>query len=130
MGDAETFGAFLRSLRLRAGLGLRAFADAAGMQPSNLSNTEHGRLQPPQDKGTLDEWAELLGLPAGSAERARFFDLAVAGRERLPADVAEFAARTPGIPVLLRTLENRGLSKGDLQRLMEYVNTQLGKRQG
>ncbi len=120
MGD--NFGEYLRSLRLRVGLGLRAFAEAAGMQPSNLSNLEHGRLAPPQDKETLDELADLLGLAPGSTERARLFDLAVVGRERPPADVAAFAARTEGIPVLLRTIENRGLSSTELKKLTEYVN--------
>ncbi len=126
MAQAETFGEFLRAHRLRAGFGLRAFAEAAGMQPSNLSNLEHGRLAPPQEETTLETFAELLGLAAGSAERARLFDLAVAGRERLPADVAGFAARTPGIPVLLRTIANKGLGKKELERLTEYVNKRLG----
>ena len=127
MAQEETFGEFLRARRLRAGFGLRAFAEAAEMQPSNLSNLEHGRLAPLQDENTLDALAGLLGLAPGSEERARLFDLAVAGRERLPADVAGFAARTPGIPVLLRTIENRGLGKKDLERLMEYVTKRLGR---
>lgn len=117
---AETFGEYLRAQRLRAGFGLRAFAEAAGLQPSNLSNLEHGRIVPPQDKTTLEGLAELLGL--SDDDRARLFDLAVAGRERLPADVAAFAARTPGIPVLLRTIENRGLKRAELEKLTEYVN--------
>jgi transcriptional regulator with XRE-family HTH domain len=121
MRDTETFGGYLRALRLQAGVGLRAFAEAAEMQPSNLSNLEHGRLNPPQDKKTVDHLADLLGLEPGSSPRARFFDLAVAGRDRPPADVAAYAARTPGIPVLLRTIENRGLSEEELRRLTERI---------
>lgn len=121
MGD-ETFGSFLRSCRLRAGFGLRAFAEAAGMQPSNLSNIEHDRAAPPQGGETIDELANLLGLAPGTSERAKLFDLAVAGRDRAPADIAAFAAKTPGIPVLLRTIENRGLSEAELEKLTEYVN--------
>jgi transcriptional regulator with XRE-family HTH domain len=121
MAKGETFGEFLRAQRLRAGFGLRAFAEAAGMQPSNLSNVEHGRIPPPQDRGALDEIAELLGLSEGTEARTRLFDLAVAGKGRLPADVAAFAARTPGIPVLLRTIENRGLSRAELERLAEAI---------
>ena len=121
MAKGETFGEFLRAQRLRAGFGLRAFAEAAGMQPSNLSNVEHGRIPPPQDRGALDEIADLLGLTEGVEARARLFDLAVAGKDRLPADVAAFAARTPGIPVLLRTIENRGLNRAELERLTEAI---------
>ena len=123
MAKRETFGEFLRAQRLRAGLGLRAFAEAAGLQPSNLSNIEHGRIPAPQDRATLEEFASLLGLQPGSAEREKLFDLAVAGKDRLPADVAAFAARTPGIPVLLRTIEKRGLTPEELARLTQAINT-------
>jgi transcriptional regulator with XRE-family HTH domain len=127
MAKTITFGEFLRTNRLKAGLGLRAFAEAAALQPSNLSNMEHGRIAPPQDREILDRIADLLNLPEGSAERATLFDLAVRGRGRLPADVATFAARTPGIPVLLRTIENRGLSEKELARLTKYVN-RIGRK--
>lgn len=122
MGGPLTFGEFLRAQRLRAGFGLRAFAEMAEMQPSNLSNIEHGRIAPPQDREILSNLADLLDLPERSAERARLFDLAVEGRDRLPADVASFAARTPGIPTLLRTIDNRRLSQGQIAELTEYVN--------
>jgi len=122
MAKTITFGEFLRAHRLKAGFGLRAFAEAAALQPSNLSNMEHGRIAPPQDREMLNRITDLLNLPEGSAERATLFDLAVRGRGRLPADVATFAARTPGIPVLLRTIENRGLSEKELARLTKYVN--------
>ena len=124
---AETFGEFLRSRRLRAGFGLRSFAEAAGLQASNLSNIEHGRLAPPQDRAKLDELAALLNLPAGSAERGKLYDLAARTAGRLPADVAAFAARTPGIPVLLRTIEKRGLKRSELERLTQYVNRRRRK---
>ena len=122
MAKTMTFGEFLRSHRLKAGFGLRAFAEAAGLQPSNLSNIEHGRIAPPQDREILNRIADLLNLSEESPERATLFDLAVKGRDRLPADIAAFAARTPGIPVLLRTIENRGLSQEELAQLTKYVN--------
>ena len=122
MAKTMTFDEFLRSHRLKAGFGLRAFAEAAGLQPSNLSNIEHGRIAPPQDREILNRIADLLNLSEESPERATLFDLAVKGRDRLPADIAAFAARTPGIPVLLRTIENRGLSQEELARLTKYVN--------
>jgi transcriptional regulator with XRE-family HTH domain len=124
---AETFGEFLRDQRLKAGFGLRAFAAVVGLQASNLSSVEHGRIAPPQDRGKLDELADVLNLPKGSAERMRLYDLAAAGHQRLPADVAAFAAKTPGIPVLLRTIEKRGLKKAELEQLTQYVNRRRRK---
>src|SRR3990170_4442183 len=122
MAKTMTFGEFLRAHRLKAGFGLRAFAEAAGLQPSNLSNIEHGRIAPPQDREVLNRIADLLNLSEESPERTTLFDLAVKGRDRLPADIAAFAARTPGIPVLLRTIENLGLSQEELAQLTKYVN--------
>lgn len=124
MGSAQTFGEYLRACRLRAGYGLRSFAEAIDMQPSNLSNIEHGRINPPQDRDALSKIADTLGLRG--AERRRLFDLSVAHKPgALPADVAQYVEQSPGIPVLLRTIADRRLTRKDLDALVEHV-----KRQG
>ena len=128
MATRQPFGVYLRERRLKVGYGLRSFAEAIDMQPSNLSNMEHGRAAPPQDLVMLERIADTLGLPEGSGERTQLFDLAVAHKDRaLPPDVAHFAARTPGIPVLLRTIENKRLTREDLTKLTDYINDRLGK---
>lgn len=129
MGRRMTFGEYLRACRLKAGFGLRTFAEAAELKPSNLCAIEYGRQPPPQREAVLARIADALGLPQASRERRRLFDLAAKHRPgTLPPDVATFAGRTPGIPVLLRTIENKRLTHQDLERLTEYVNRQLGKR--
>jgi len=98
------------------------------MQPSNLSNIEHGRLPPPQDAKVLEFIAETLGLSKGSKTYSLFFDLAVKHKgSALPPDVASYAEKTPGIPVLLRTIENKKLSKKELQELAEYIGAKYTK---
>ncbi len=128
MGRKQTFGEYLRAARLKARLGLRTFAETAGFKPSNLCAIEYGRQAPPQKPETLARIADALGLAKDSQERRRLFDLAAKHRPgTLPPDVAAFAGHTPGIPVLLRTIENKRLSREELERLIEYVNSQLGK---
>ncbi len=128
MAKRQTFGEFLRACRLKAGLGLRTFAEAAGMKPSNVSAIEYGRQTPPQSESVLRRMADALGLPPASEGRRRLADLAVKHKPgTLPPDVAAFAGRTPGIPVLLRTIENKRLTEADLKRLTEYVDSELGK---
>ncbi len=123
-----TFGEYLRECRLKAGYGLRSFAVVIGMQPSNLSNIEHGRLPPPQDAKVLEFIAETLGLSKGSKTYSLFFDLAVKHKgSALPPDVASYAEKTPGIPALLRTIENKKLSKKELQELAEYIGAKYTK---
>ena len=123
MGRQQIFGEFLRACRLRAGYGLRSFAEAIDMRPSNLSNIEHGRANPPQDRNALTRIADALGLRG--AERHQLFDLAVKHKPgALPADVADYAGSNPGIPVLLRTIADRRLTRKDLGALVEHVKEQ------
>jgi transcriptional regulator with XRE-family HTH domain len=119
----ETFGTFLRRMRLRAGYGLRAFALAVGLQPSNLSNIERSKISPPQAADRLRVMAEALGIIEGSAEWQHLFDLAAQYKEgALPADIKEVVSKRKGIPILLRTVDNRKLSEKQLHELTEYVN--------
>lgn len=123
-----SFGEYLRQLRLKANYGLRSFATAVEMQPSNLCNIEYGRIVPPQDEETLKLIATTLGLEPGSKEWNTLFDLAVKHKkDTLPADVARYGGKTSGIPVLLRTIENKKLSKEELRELTDYVNRHYGK---
>lgn len=122
MATTNEFGAFLRESRLKASYGLRFFATAIEMQPSNLSNVEHGRIPPPQDPDTLARIAEALGFDEGDSNWQMLFDLAVKHKEAaLPADVVRYAGSTPGIPVLLRTIQNTQLSESELRDLADYI---------
>lgn len=119
----NNFGDFLKEQRLKAGYGLRSFADAIEMQPSNLSSVEHGRIPPPQGRDILTGIAETLGLKKGSNGWNMLFDLAVEGKDtKLPQDVTAFAKSNTGIPVLLRTIENKKLTKGELKKLTAYIH--------
>ena len=117
------FGAYLRELRLKAGCGLRKFAELAGFQPSNLSNLERGKLPPPRDPERLEEMADALGLAEGSRERQKLYDLAAqAQKAPLPADVQPYARSHKLVPVLLRTAQDKNLSDEDLQELVQHIN--------
>ena len=129
METEETFGNFLKKCRLRAGYGLRSFALMIDMKPSNLSNIEHGRLNPPQDPEALTQITETLGLVEDSIEWLRLFDLAVKHKSAaLPPDVASYAGKTPGIPVLLRTIKGKKLTQKDLRELTSHINEQYMKK--
>lgn len=118
----ETFGGYVRRLRLEAGYGLRRFATQAGFQPSNLSNIERGKLPPPKDPERLEQLADALGLAEESPERREFFDLAATAHDApVPADVQQFARRHTAIPVLLRAVESKKLTDDEIRRLAEHI---------
>lgn len=124
----SNFGAFIRERRLAAELGLRRFAEMIGMLPSNLSNIEHGRLNPPQDPEMLKRIANALDMQRGTANWARLHDLAVAHKDAaLAPDVAQYAARAPGVPLLLRTIADRRLTEAELEKLAEYIESQYAE---
>jgi transcriptional regulator with XRE-family HTH domain len=121
---ATTFGQMLKTFRLRAGFGLRRFADLVDLKPSNLSAIEHGERRPPADPDKLRALAEAVGLAEGSEEWTQFFD-AAAREGELPADVRHMAGRHL-VPALLRTIDNKQLSDDDLRRLIDEIQSSRG----
>jgi transcriptional regulator with XRE-family HTH domain len=120
------FGRLLKDLRLKAGLGLRRFAEMVDLEPSNVSAIEHGRRKPPADETKLREIAETLGLTERTAEWGQFFDAARA-KDELPADVSHMAGRRL-VPALLRTIDNRQLDDKEIAKLIDEIEKRHGGR--
>lgn len=113
----ETFGQYLKQLRLAAGYGLRRFAALIEMKASNLCDIEHNRRAMPSEY--LEPVAEALGLAQASQEWNKFFDLAHKTNE-LPADV-QHVARRRFVPALLRTIDNVQLTDNDIKKLIDEI---------
>jgi len=121
-----TFGQYIRSLRLRAGLGLRRFAEMIPMKPSNLCRTEAGRIPPPRDAHVIRRIAEALGIKETSPEYVQLNDLASKARPgTIAPDVSEYVASQPGVPLLLRTARGKHLDAEQLRQLVEYIEAHL-----
>jgi transcriptional regulator with XRE-family HTH domain len=118
------FGRLLKEFRLRAGFGLRKFAQIIEMPAPNLCDIEHGRRNSPAPE-KLREIAVALGLSEGTADWARFFDSASAG-EGLPPDIRHMAGRKL-VPVLLRTIDNRQLSDEEIAQLIAEIEQRQGE---
>jgi transcriptional regulator with XRE-family HTH domain len=113
------FGTILKKLRIKAGFGLRRFAELIEMQPSNLSALENGRRRPPTDEEKLRLIAETLGLADGSDEWAAIFD-AARRNGSLPADLRHVTERKL-VPVLLRTIDNCQLNNEQIANLIKEI---------
>lgn len=116
----ETFGHYLRQLRLKKGMGLRSFAKEAGILPSNLSYIETGRANPPRSGEILKRIAKALGLSEESEEWAKLFNLATRPGQ-MPADVQEYFEEIEAVdklPLMARTIKNEKLTKQQIERLI------------
>ena len=115
--EKDTFGHYLKHLRLEAGYGLRRFAALIEMKASNLCDIEHNRRAMPSVY--LEPAAEALGLAKGTPEWDKFFDLARKA-DSLPLDVQNVVRRN-FVPALLRTIDNVQLSDEDIKKLIDEI---------
>lgn len=119
----ETFGSYLKRLRLENNFGQRTFAKLIGILPSNLCHIETGRLGAPQDIEILKKIAKVLKLKDRSPESNKFFDLA-AKKGQIPADVVcylEDADIVEELPLMARTIKNKKLTKAEIEKLIEDI---------
>lgn len=125
-GKDESFGSYLKELRLKSGFGLRRFANLIEMKASNLCDIEHNRRAMPKEY--MEPVAEVLGLEKGTPDWEKFFELACKSDE-LPADVQRVARRR-FVPALLRTIDNVKLSDDDIKRLIGEIQGRKAPEDG
>jgi transcriptional regulator with XRE-family HTH domain len=115
------FGDTVRQRRKELRLGLREFAQRAGMDPGNLSKIERGRLGAPQSDEILDRICEALEWRPGSDAANALKDQAAIENGHIPAAVLQDEVVMAKMPLLLRTLQNRQLEPQELDRLIELI---------
>lgn len=120
MGELLKFETFLREKRLKRKIGLRQFAKAIGMQPSNYCSIESGSLPAPADE-KLKLIASKLELT--SEEQQTFFDLAAQSSDDIPADIKDLIRQNALIPAMLRTLENEEMGAEQLKGIIEDIKS-------
>lgn len=119
--DANNFGAFFKRKRLEKGWTLRQFCLDHEFDPGNISKMERGLLPPPSSRDKLKNYAEALGIEAGSREEQAFFDLADAGTGRIPLDVMTDEQLVQRLPLVFRTLRGQQVPEERLKELAELI---------
>ena len=117
----ESFGGFFKRRRHALGLTLRSFCAKNRIDGGNLSKLERGVLPPPESHEKLEEYARMLELREGSDDWLEFFDLAAAGRGRLPRDLADDPEVVRRLPILFRTLRGERVEDAKLDRLVHHL---------
>ena len=116
---ALDFKSLIKFHRLRAGYGLRQFAELVGESAPNYAGVEAGRREPWRSKDKLRTIAKALALREGTTEWDTFFIAAADGCAVPPG--MEHLLERPMIPVLLRTVDELKLSEDDLRQLVDEL---------
>lgn len=116
------FGAYLKELRLDHEFGLRAFSVALRMDPGYLSRIERGKLRPPREDNFFEDVAVVLGLDPKDEKINKLRDIALGERfETISRGMGQYAQDVQLIPLLLRTVADKRLSKEDMADLIKEI---------
>jgi transcriptional regulator with XRE-family HTH domain len=119
MNPPVTLGREIRRLRTHAGATLRGLARTVGVSAPHLSDIEHDRRRPSK---------ELLKKIVSELQTA---GATHAGLDRLDArfesDLAEWAASTPEVRILLRKVKESGLPIADVIKAVERTVQRNGR---
>ena len=119
--EMNTFGEYVKQLRLNRRITLRAFAEAVNMDPGNYSKIERSRLDPPRDGSKLDQFRKALGLDPDSEEWRELRRLAAIDRGELPPRILSDQQLMGKLPALFRRLEGEPVDDALLDELIATI---------
>ncbi|MCP3660802.1 MAG: helix-turn-helix domain-containing protein [Bacteroidetes bacterium] len=116
--NKETFGSFLKQLRIKNSFSLRAFASIIEIAPSYLSDIEQGKRNAPA-KERLERMIKALNLTEKETEK--FYDLARQGKKvEIAEDVQKIILEDDTIPVLCRKIKQKNY---DVKKLIKRIDS-------
>lgn len=115
------FGDYIKSKRLELDLSLRKFCDLAGLDPSNWSKIERGKLPAPEDREKLGQIAKVLKIEKGSKEWQQLFDLASIAKKKIPDYVYKDKDVISALPVFFRTAHGDKPTEQEMQKIIELL---------
>jgi len=107
----ETFGSYVRRLRITRSIGQRELARAIGVSAPYLNDIEKSKRAAPR-VDVINALAQVL-----DADLETINDLAGSSKNALPPDIVEFIQVNQEVISLLRMIKNYGLSKTEIAEL-------------
>jgi transcriptional regulator with XRE-family HTH domain len=102
----KRFGSLLRRSRIKAGFGLREFAQKVELSPTYISRVETGKIPPPTER-RIKVMARLLAVPVDDLYSA-------AGK--VDPDIEAYIRKVRSLPAFLRAARKAGLGDEDFAR--------------
>ena len=111
--EPVTLGREIRRLRTLSGTSLRRFAQAVGVSAPHLSDIERDRRRPSRELlRTIARELQPVGATHAALDRLD---------ARFESDLQEWAAGTPEVRILLRTIKESGRPMTEVLKLVEKL---------
>jgi L-glutamine-phosphate cytidylyltransferase len=112
----ETFGSYIRSLRIKNEIGQRELAKKIGLAASYLNDIEKNKRSAPKND-VIKKLSLILKVDLDLLN-----DLAGISKKTLPPDILDYIKKNPEIISLLRSAKNNKLKSIEFEKIEETIN--------
>ena len=112
----ETFGSYIRSLRIKNEIGQRELAKKIGLAASYLNDIEKNKRAAPKIN-VINKLSKLLDV-----EKNYLHDLAGISKKGVAPDISEFIESNPRIISLIRSIKENNLNENQLDQIEKSIN--------
>ena len=113
---SETFGSYIRRLRIKQDIGQRELAKKIGVAPSYLNDIEKEKRTAPKNE-QIKKLSTIL-----KADLSTMYDLAGNSKQTIASDIEEFIKDNPNIISLIRTVKESKISNEEIRQLEKKMN--------
>ena len=113
---SETFGSYIRRLRIKNDIGQRELAKKIGVAPSYLNDMEKSKRTAPRIN-LIKKLSVIL-----KADLDLLNDLAGNSKKTIAPDIVDFIENNPKVVSLLRAAKNSKLNEGEIGNIEKKIN--------
>ena len=113
---SDTFGSYIRSLRIKNNIGQRELAKKIGVAPSYLNDMEKNKRAAPRIE-LIKKLSVIL-----KADLDLLYDLAGNSKKTIAPDIVDYVENNPKIVSLLRAAKNSKLGNDEIEKLEKKIN--------
>ena len=112
----ETFGSYIRKLRIKNDIGQRELAKKIGVAPSYMNDIEKNKRTAPKTK-LIKKLSNIL-----KADLDLLYDLAANSKKTVAPDIVDYIENNPNVISLLRAAKSSKLSNDEIEQLEKKIN--------
>jgi len=121
LSSSDTFGSYIRRLRIKNDIGQRELAKKIKIAPSYLNDLEKNKRTAPKAE-LIRKLSVIL-----KADLDLLYDLAGNSKKTVAPDIADYIEKNPKIISLLRSAKNSKLSDDEIEELEKKINNSKTK---